>query len=124
LHGFFAAQGLHGVFAAQGLHGLHGLSDEALRAGVSTAALAEAIGGTAVPVARVATLRATKVFFNIRASKGNQADLATIYDQIMRLRAPDLGSRSRYSDQISARESNLSTETGEKADQTLGPGAE
>ena len=86
LHGFAAAHGLHGFIiiffifflTAQGLQGLHGLSDVASCTGVFAAALAEAIGSTAAPVARVATLRATKVFFNIHASKESWAAQAAI----------------------------------------------
>jgi uncharacterized membrane protein YphA (DoxX/SURF4 family) len=80
LHGFFAAQGLQGFAAAQGLHGffaaqgLHGVfaAHVAICTDVS-AALATATGRAAAPVAKVATLRATKVFLNIQASKENEA---------------------------------------------------
>ncbi|MHA1599781.1 MAG: hypothetical protein ACTSW2_03060 [Alphaproteobacteria bacterium] len=147
LHGFFAAQGLqglHGFFAAQGLQGLHGLHAAAICTDTSAAALAEAIGSAAAPVARVATLKATKVFFNIHASKKklgrpgghwvssvrgtllspNPNGPETIYDEIMRSRAPDLDSRSRNSVQISVRiEETTSAETSEKSDQSLGPSA-
>jgi hypothetical protein len=74
LQGLAAAQGLHGLqaAAAQGLHGLqaaaaqglHGLQPAAICTEVSRV-LAEAAGRATAEVARVATLRATTVFFSI-----------------------------------------------------------
>jgi len=74
-----AAQGLHGLqglhlAAAQGLHGLQGLHLAAaqglhgLQAAICTevsAVLAEALGSATAEVARVATLRAITVSFNM-----------------------------------------------------------
>jgi hypothetical protein len=77
LHGLqAAAQGLHGlqVFTAQGLHGLHGL--QAAAQGLHwasctevSAALAVATGNATALVARVATLRATRVSLSIKSSR-------------------------------------------------------
>ena len=65
LQGLAAAQGLHGLHlaAAQGLQGLHGLQ-AAICTEVS-AVLADALGSATAEVARVATLRAMTVSFNM-----------------------------------------------------------
>lgn len=74
MQGFVAAQGLHGLqglhgfAAAQGLHGLQGLQGFLAAQGLQAAsctgesALAMAVGSATAPAARVATLRAAKVF--------------------------------------------------------------
>jgi hypothetical protein len=78
LHGLqAAAQGLHGlqVFTAQGLHGLQAAAAQGLQAlhwAICTevsAALALAVGSATAEVARVATLRATKVSLSIKSSR-------------------------------------------------------
>jgi hypothetical protein len=61
LQGFAAAQGLQGLFAAQGLQALQ----DAICTEVSVAWAASG-SATAAPLARVATLRATAVFFHMR----------------------------------------------------------
>jgi len=80
LQGFAAAQGLHGLqaLAAQGLHGLQALAAQGLHGlqaslaaicvGVSLAAFAAAVGMMRAVVAKVATLSATTVSFNIQHS--------------------------------------------------------
>lgn len=95
LHGFFAAHGLQGFAAAHGLHGLqgvlaahglHGLQGslvahglQGLHAAICTevsAAFTAAVGSATAEVARVATLRATTVFFSIMSSQFDGAGTA------------------------------------------------
>ena len=76
LHGLqAAAQGLQGLQAvAQGLQGLHAAAQglQGLQAASCTevsAALAVAVGSATAEVARVATLRATRVSLSIKSSR-------------------------------------------------------
>ncbi len=69
-----AAQGLHGLqaAAAQGLHGLQIFTAQGLHWAICTsvsAAFAVAVGSATAVVARVATLRATRVSLSIKSSR-------------------------------------------------------